>query len=499
MTLEQLVLRAAERTPEAVAVRGPDALLTYGALDGAANRVARALRELGVGPGDRVGLWLEKSGTAVIAMQAVLRLGAAYVPLDPLSPVARAATIARNCEMRAVVTGSGRADALAAQVPGMALLRCEEREGLPFAAQAAYSAAPLEPVIRREDDLAYILYTSGSTGTPKGVCLSHRNALAFVEWAATELAAGPGDRFSNHAPFHFDLSVLDLYVAFWAGASVSIVPEALAYSPQRLTEFLSEQEITVWYSVPSALMLMMDHGGLLQTQTPALRAVLFAGEPFPLKHLRRLRRHLPAPRFLNLYGPTETNVCTFYEVVGQLPEERTEPVPIGVACCGDRTFVADRGPKSEEDSTEVGLLMVEGPTVMLGYWGQPPHQGPYSTGDLVSVDREGNYVYHGRRDNMVKVRGRRIELGEIEAVLLSNPNVAEACVIVHGTGMEAKLIAFLVPGSADQRLGLLEMKRHCAAHLPPYMIVDSVRTLTQLPRTRNGKTDRLALARLLQG
>lgn len=493
MTLEQLVLDSAARTPDALAVRAPDVHLTYAALDREANRLAHALAARGVGKGDRVGLWLDKGGRAVVAMQAVLRLGAAYVPLDPLNPPERVRTILEDCRMKAVVTSAARARSLEKSVPLEGGWLTLEPAGLgeSWAELEARPATPPPPVTVQEDELAYILYTSGSTGVPKGVCISHRNALAFIRWAAQTLDARPADRFANHAPFFFDLSVLDLYVPFLVGAAVCVVPEGMAYAPVQLARFLVEEGISVWYSVPSALILMMDHGELLARPAQDLRAILFAGEPFPIKHLRRLVEHFTGVRFLNLYGPTETNVCTYYEV-RDLEPDRVEPVPIGVASCGDRVFLHDPRPRSETDPTPVGELWVEGPTVMLGYWGKPPQAGPYATGDLAFEDEAGNFVYLGRRDNMVKVRGRRIELGEIEAALLSHPDVREVAVAVRGEGVEAKLVAFVATRSAGE-LGLLAVKRHCAERLPRYMIVDEVRTVASLPRTRNGKIDRRSL------
>ncbi len=160
---------------------------------------------------------------------------------------------------------------------------------------------------------------------------------------------------------------------------------------------MAKQRPTVWYSVPSALILMMDHGGLLELPELPMGAILFAGEPFPIKYVRRLRERWPHVRLLNLYGPTETNVCTFHEV-REVDPERTRPVPIGRACSGDTVWVA-REDGSRVGEGEEGVLMVEGPTVMMGYWGHPPHgNGPYATGDLVRLSADAEYEYVGRRD-----------------------------------------------------------------------------------------------------
>lgn len=491
--LKDLLVRSARRSPNALAINGPDGSMTYGELDGLANRMARALADLGVRKGDRVGVWLDKSIRAVAAMQASLRLGATYVPLDPLAPASRTAEIMNDCTMRAIVSTSERSQRiLSGDFERMPCLIVDGLDSLSYSRSlASFSDEPLDAPQAQHDDLAYILYTSGSTGKPKGVCISHRNALAFIEWAAKELAATSDDRLSSHAPLHFDLSVLDLYVAFMTGASVHLIPDGMSFVPSRLVDFITREKITIWYSVPSALILMMENGGLLEIPSIPIRAFLFAGEPFPIQPLRRLFERWPSARFLNLYGPTETNVCTFHEVVG-IDADRTKPVPIGRACSGDRVWaVKDDG--SRVGPGEEGELMVSGPTVLLGYWGLPPHgDRPYATGDLVRLHEDGDYSYIGRRDHMVKVRGHRIELGDIEAALAQYPGMREVAVVVSGSGVEARLIAYAV-NTAAVTPALLDIKRHCAERLPRYMIIDEAHFLQSLPRTRNGKIDRLTL------
>jgi amino acid adenylation domain-containing protein len=488
VNLGDLVSRAAAQRPAALAIRGPDGDLSYGELDAHANRVARALTTAGVRRGDHVAIWLPKSGEAVVAMQAALRIGAAYVPVDPLSPPARARSIMLDCAVKALVAredgGRTVSDSGAESISLLAV------DGLRQGALASLPADPPPKVAVQPGDLAYILYTSGSTGRPKGVCISHSNALAFVNWAVDALGATEADRFSNHAPFHFDLSVLDLYAAFSVGAAVCLVPEGAAYAAEQLVGFLREERITVWYSVPSAIVLMMDRGGLLSRPPDLLRALLFAGEVFPMKHLRRLRDAWPDVAMWNLYGPTETNVCTAH-VVGRIDPAQTS-IPIGRAVCGDRVW-AKRDGGAEAKPGEEGELMVQGPTVFPGYWGQPPRgDAPYGTGDLVRLGDNGEFYFLGRRDAMVKVRGYRIELGEIEAALGQHPCVREAAAVVIGEGLSARLIAFLGVGSHTPPT-LLDVKRVCAERLPRYMIPDDAVPMVELPRNRNGKVDRGAL------
>jgi amino acid adenylation domain-containing protein len=479
VNLHELVRQTARRCPDRVAVNAPAGPVTYAELDQRANGIARMLSACGVGAADRVIVWDDKSAAAIAATQAALRIGAAYVPADGGTPPPRLAAIAADCAARAVCTTKDR---LTDVPPGISALDLNDVDLVTRGPVA--SVAP--------DDLAYILYTSGSTGVPKGVCISHRNARSFVDWAVGTLRPGPDDRFANHAPLTFDISVLDLYAAFASGASVYLIPYELGYAPVQLTEFMYRNGITIWYSVPSALTLMMRDGGLLDAEPPrSLRAVLFAGEPFGIGYVRELRGWTSA-RLFNLYGPTETNVCTAHEVTAE-DLGRDRPVPIGKAVSGDQVW-AEMAEGRLAGPGETGELVVDGPTVMLGYWGGERHRGPYRTGDLVRMLPDGSFDYLGRLDQMVKVRGHRVEPGEVEAVITAHPDVAEAAVVVRGTGVDARLEAYVV-ARMGRRPSVLTIRRHMAARLPRYMIADAVHMVPGLPRTRTGKTDRAALGR----
>ncbi|GHO89861.1 amino acid adenylation domain-containing protein [Dictyobacter formicarum] len=497
--LVDLVIHNATQSQDAVAINAIDGIVTYGALDNLANQFARGLTRLGVQRGDRVGIWLEKSTYTIAAMQGVLRLGAVYVPLDPLSPPSRISTIINDCTIHVLITMQQRASGLRATAD-LPLLTClcldSPEDDSNWEWLQTFSTTPYKTVPTAENDMAYILYTSGSTGKPKGVCISHKNALAFVEWAVSELDITPYDNLANHAPFHFDLSVFDIYAAFYRGATVCLIPDGFSYIPHRLVRFLVNEAITIWYSVPSVLILMMEQGGWLDITHHSLRAILFAGEPFAVKQVQRLNKRWPELDLLNLYGPTETNVCTFYAISRTQLEQNT-PLPIGQACSGD-TVWAQKEDGSVAGPGEEGELMVKGPTVMIGYWNQPVHGNqPYATGDRVRLEKDGNYFYLGRRDQMLKVRGHRIEPGDIEAILEQHPQIHTAAVVVTGSGLDARLMAFIV-FDTPQAPSLLEIKRFCSERLPRYMIIDVLTVLPELPRTRNGKIDRLALMQVAQ-
>ena len=207
----------------------------------------------------------------------------------------------------------------------------------PARAGVASPAAAAEPI---EDDLAYILYTSGSTGRPKGVMLSHRNALTFVDWAVSALALRPGDRVAGVAELHFDLSTFDTFGSVAAGATLVPLPADALLRPRAVTDWMAAERISVWYSTPSTLILLLTHGGLGSRPLPALRLILFAGEVFPLKHLRRLAAALPQAELYNLYGPTETNVCSWHRCA-ELPAGDDATLPIGRACANTELAAMD--------------------------------------------------------------------------------------------------------------------------------------------------------------
>ncbi len=512
---------AARSYPSRIAIDAGDQSLSYAELDERSDRVARALLDAGVGRRSRVGLLLPKSPDGIVAMVGILKAGAAYVPIDPDAPAARGAFILEDCAVSALVTTSPRLAQLAPMLDEsipLRLILLGDRSDAPAAAVPVRRLHELEPAEgdRREAaateiDPAYLLYTSGSTGDPKGVILSHRNAMSFVEWAVATVGVGADDRLSNHAPHHFDLSVFDIYAAFRAGASVVPVPKATAMFPTELTRWIGDQRITIWYSVPSALIRLLRRGSFAEAEFPSLRTVIFAGEVFPVKYLRGVMDCVPRAEFLNWYGPTETNVCTHYRVPRPLDTSQAS-IPIGRACRNTEVFAVDADDRPIEVGEE-GELVVRGPTVMLGYWGlsektarqmlQDPRHSAYRdelyrTGDVVRLEENGDYTFVGRRDHLVKSRGYRIELGEIEAVLYQHASIGEAAAIaIPDDEIGARLAAVLVSSEGGD-LDESEVRAFCTARLPRYMVPERFVMRTTLPRTSTGKIDRMNLVRELE-
>lgn len=521
--LDHVLTESASRVPDKEAIRFAGAALSYEELELLSNKLARALRDAGVRRGDRVGIYMHKSPAAVIALFGALKAGAIYVPLDPNSPPRRLAYITRNCDIKVLIASpdvSSLSDLVLEDTPINTVVLTDGEQPLGIAESLR---AVSWPEVRQqsstrvassgaiETDLAYLLYTSGSTGQPKGVMISHRAVLTFINWCCETFRMTEAERVTSHAPLHFDLSTFDIYATLKAGGTVVLVPEQLSVFPMQLTSLLEDEGITITYLVPSVLSLMVTYGKLAAHDLSRLRAVLFAGEVFPIKFLRQLAAAVPHADLYNLYGPTETNVCTYYKVQpGDLKPDRTEPVPIGVACENTEVFAIDDEQRRVTAPGWRGELWVRGPGLAHGYWNDPgktaenfvlntfqPHfrETAYRTGDIVTLAEDGiNWIYAGRRDHMVKSRGYRIELGEIEAALYTHNHVKEAAVVaVPDQLLGNRIKAFIVPAEGDN-VSRQELEAHCSLVLPRYMLPESMEFCKELPKTSTGKIDRVLLA-----
>ena len=518
-TLQGYLAASAERWPDRPAVVDPDGtVLTYRELNRRAEHLAGFLKSRGVQPGDRVGLVLPKGVASVSAIFGILKARAAYVPVDYTAPAERNRTILRDGNVRAVFLdarcmstigdGADRLDpSVTVVIVGGAPSADASDSIVSWDAAVAHPvAAPIEPGTGA--DLAYILYTSGSTGVPKGVMLTQENAVSFVDWCTSVFDPTENDRFSSHAPFHFDLSVLDIYVPLKHGATLFIVSEDLGKNPKELAAFIADTRLTVWYSTPSILALLTQFGDLTTHDCSNLRLVLFAGEVFPVKHLRAVSTQWAQAKFFNLYGPTETNVCTFARIPLPVPADRTTPYPIGPACSHCASLVLDEPDGRPVAAGEEGLLYISGPSVFQGYWNRPQENARafierdgmrwYNTGDVVREEGADGFIYVGRRDRMVKRRGYRIELGEIERGLYQHPQLREAAAIaMPDPDAGVKILAFLTP-QPGKRPSIIELKAFCAQALPGYMNPDIFRFVDALPRTSTNKVDYQALLRATQ-
>lgn len=492
-TLLGYLAAAVANHPNHDAVIDEHRTLTYRELDKESDAVASHLAGLGAAPGERVGIQLPPGVDLVVAVWAVLKTGAAYVPLDPSSPTARLDIVLQRIAPIAVIVGD-----IAQRPSASGIITVDLRHATRTDADLPSFSGPVA------DDIAYILHTSGSTGVPKGVVLTHRNATAFAEWAVTTFHITSADRIAGHAPAHFDLSTFDLFGAARSAATLIPIPPRAKLFPAELAAFLQRSASTVLYCVPSALTMLTNSEVATSENLSALRVVLFAGEICPQSTLRALRQIVPQARMANLYGPTETNVCTYHEVDPAVDLQR--PVlPIGRPITGEVTTVVMASAHREAASGEPGELYVGGPTVARGYWGASAQTAErfvshpitgrgrlYRTGDIVIRGEDGLLYFHGRADRQIKTRGHRVELDEVESVVRDHPEVIDAAVLaLPDDTITHRVVAVVV---TRRPITPAVLRRAYSTHLPGYMVPSDIRILPALPRTSTGKIDRHALS-----
>ena len=515
--IPQAIDQVAARYPEKEAIRIYDESLTYAELVQRSNQLARQLRDQGVKHRDRVGIYMNKCMETALAIYGIMKAGAAYVPLDPSSPSNRIKYVIADCGIRHLVMNSGKLNDLKEVLAEKTTIECvigiSSDNDLPVRCiswNEVYDSTTGDNlgVDIIEQDLAYIMYTSGSTGDPKGIMHTHHSGLSYANWAAKAYGLNPEDRLTNHAPLHFDLSTFDFFAGALAGATTVIVPEEYMKLPASYSKLLEDEKISVFFTVPFALIQLLLRGTLSKRDLSALRWVIFGGEPFPTKYLRELMKELPKAHFSNMYGPAETNGCTYYNV-SSLPDDSNDPIPVGKACRNVEAIIVD-----EKDqlvpSGEIGELLIRSPTMMQGYWGRKDLNERafyyrnvfadykdifYRTGDLVQLQHDGNFRFVGRKDRQVKVRGYRIELDEIEAAIVTHPQIEETAVFPIPDNEGSSQIEAAVIAKADGASSLTsdEIFNHLRNKIPWYAIPAKIDIKHDFPRTSSGKINRRKL------
>ena len=468
MNLVRTITELASRHPTKPAFVDDKTSVTFEDLAAGALKLAGLIETVSEGT-PKVAIFLPRGVEAAVAIYGVLFAGGTYIPLDIGWPRDR---VNRLLSMSGaeVVIGYGEKPDFAA---GSCWIDCTS---IGFEKSDQFRPKETDP-----EQIAVLLYTSGSSGTPKGVAISHRAIQAFVDWSQTEFELSESDRAASLSPFHFDLSLFDLFSVPLASSTTLFVPDKFKLSPAKLTDWLVEQSISCWYTVPSILSFLAYKGGLQNKNLPALRLILFAGEVFPVKPLRVLCDYLPSTRMYNLFGPTETNVCSFWEV-NRKKLSGYQQIPIGVPACNAELDV----------DPATGELLVKSPCLMSGYWNGRESElelrkgGWYPSGDKVLFDENKDLLYLGRLDRMLKVSGYRVEPAEIEQVLQNVDQVQNAVVLGMTDQVSgSRLLAVLAGPKLDEKV----IRRVVREQLPAYMQPSRYTLLESMPLLPNGKID----------
>ncbi len=512
---ENLVL-SAKRYPQNVAFRFGDSELTFEQLDRLSNQLSSFLMSREIERGDRVGILMGRCLETAVAVYGILKSGAAYVPIDPTAPAQRVEEILRSCEIEALISEQLQSEFLEGICKNFSglkyLVGCEiisPKDGstiecIQWSNLDDQDLSRYRPPELSQEDVAYIMFTSGSTGIPKGMVHSHRSGQAYARLTTDLFELSPKDRIANHAPLHFDICTLGYLSAPRAGATTVIVPEPHTRMPASMAKLIADEAITIWYSVPFALIQLLTRGALEQHDYSALRMVQYGGDPFSPKQIRALMDIWSGTAFYNIYGPAETNQCLSFKVPDDISGNE-EAIPIGTPWDETQVRVV------AEDLTSVtlgdaGELIVHSSTMMHGYWNNKELNDScfledtvrwYRTGDLVSIDSNGIAHYHGRKDRRVKIRGNRIELNEIESAAMKHPAVDESAVYLLDQGKENERIelALLVNDSEPKDRITQGVGELISNLLPKFAIPDSLVLMERFPRTTSGKIDRKAIQR----
>ncbi|HET9406778.1 MAG TPA: amino acid adenylation domain-containing protein [Candidatus Sulfotelmatobacter sp.] len=490
--LHHWLTATADALPNHPALIEDERVTTFADLLCQARSLACLFQQNGIQKGDRIALVMPKTTEAIVSLFSSLFAGAICVPIHPQWPKDR---------VEATLSDSGAKLVIDGDLPPPRITDLRTRTEIPWpqgrrpSTFANTEFPAIFPAMEARDP-ALMLFTSGSTGRPKGVVLSHRAIGAFASWSADQFEITSKDRIACPAPLSFDLSTLDIFNMALRGATCMIVPESIAWMPRFLVQWLSTSGATCWYSVPSLLGGMLHQGKLEERHCRNLRLILFAGEVFPGPHLARLRATVPHALLANLYGPTETNVVTYYEVPQDF--DGAAPPPIGRACPYADVRV----------DPATGELLAGGESLMTGYWNRPDDTRRafceldgktfYRTGDVVSVAPDGDYIFAGRLDRQVKRRGFRIELGEIEAAFSRSDDILDAAAVSFDDSARGTMIAAFLHLRPGCEMPIADAKAHCARLLPLYMVPDRIMFLEAIPKGSRGKTDYAALKKLAE-
>lgn len=492
-SLPDLLERQAQTRPDAIAISCDGAEMRWGQLDQQSNRLANLLIGQGARPGVRVGIFLERSLGTIVSILAVLKSGAAYLPIDPANPEDRLRFILEDSGLSLVITTAPLSSRL--EQHGAAIFRLDSDAAL-LAAQSSVKPAAYPTAL----DLAYVIYTSGSTGKPKGVQITHGSVVHLLRATQPIFGFGPNDIWSLFHSCAFDLSVWEIFGCLAWGGRLAVVTAPKVHSPMAFYDLLERERVTILNQTPAGIQILLHWMEQMNRRidTLALRLVICGGEALPTNLAAKvLEWKLP---FWNFYGPTEATVWAACGKVRKILRDAAS-VPIGDPIPGYEIEVLNEDLQPVEN--DLGEIHISGPGLALGYWNRPgltaerfisdsrhadPPRRLYKTGDIGRRLSDGAIEFVGRLDSQIKLRGFRIEVGEVEALIQKHPSVSRCIAVVD----EERLAAFVLP-HPGKTVTASELHNFAQTKLPDYMIPNQFAPLDQLPLTSNGKVDRRAL------
>ena len=500
---------SAEKSPAKIAVSCGEKSATFNELELKSNALARHLKAAGAERGQLIPFFMSKSIDSILSILGTLKADCAYVPIDVKSPSGRLIAILESTKCSLLLVNSESVDTAREFLGNHSNIKIID------ISQLTLTGEHCKPIVSQNlsIDLAYVLFTSGSTGIPKGVMIPHKAIIDYIDWCVETYGLNSEDVISNHAPLYFDNSTFDLYTAFKTGATLHLVPDSLNAVLPRLVKWLTTNDITTFFCVPSVLTMLLKSRRLKPDSFPKLRHIICAGEVLPTSILKEWMALYPHIQFTNMYGPTEITVDCSYRIINDISECDRPSIPIGKARKNMELFVkSSDGMISQQPGAE-GELLVRGTSVAYGYLGddkktrevfiQNPkheqfHDPLYCTGDRVKIDQHGEFLFAGRIDDQIKYLGYRIELGEIEAALNLLNYVFEAVVIFHKSeNDDDSYIGALIQKDSTVDLGNIRDDLH--KKIPNYMIpAKIIEHLGELPRTPNGKYNRKEALKIIQ-
>lgn len=484
--------------PNNIAIDDNQVAMSFSELNRISDQIALEIISKTKGSKHPIAVYLPKNRWSIVSFIGIFKSANFYIPLDIKSPDERVFKIIETLDSSWIITNFEQKEKLINLGYKGQIILIEEAldtsisfDNISILDEISNSIIDLDPI--------YSIFTSGSTGTPKGVLISHRGVINFIEWAITTYEVNEKTSIGNQVPLYFDMSVLDIYLMVFTGATLHIIPEDRFTFPIKLIEYINEKNINFIFWVPSVLNNVSNFDAFSVIKPKSLSKILFAGEPMPNKHLNYWRKNYPNALYSNLYGPTEVTVIASYYIVNRAFRD-DESLPIGKACKNSQTLIfSDEGKLMEKG--QMGELTVRGSLLAFGYYNNIEKtkesfvQNPlhnlypdivYKTGDLVYENELNEIIFVGRKDSQIKHMGYRIELGEIETAISGVEGVSNASVLYDT--VNKKIVAFFISNKSST-----EIRRVLINALPKYMIPTKWVQKETFPLNANGKTNKLEL------